>query len=467
MPHSKNRKIPGGPFALTAVALWIAILLPLRVLAAEYAIVVSNKTCEDEAWKQVVAALEQKYDDHCVIWMDQPGDALEALKKHFPRYTCFVATPEEAGRSFVASAHRLVRRLDDDPYPDTIWGIVTGYTPADALRIAKHAEPLKVKRALSGTVGSPLDAYEEGRIFGELQAKTMWEKTPDQPVVAKECPQDTTKLMVDALNEYKPDVFITSGHATERNWQLGYSYRNGYFRCKNGQLYGQDCAREQHKVSSPNPKVHLPVGNCLIAHIPDRECMALALMRSAGVYQMVGYTIPTGYGYGGWGVKDYFSELQAGRFTLAQAHHANQIAMNYNIELLAESGKRIRGLSGDRDTVVLYGDPAWEARMPKRQLPWTQTLTEEDGVFTFTVTANERGDWDNRPVVHLLPQRLSDVKLLTGTDLNPVVADDFILIKFNKGIAPMKGNRGETIPTRGDFEKGQTFTITFSGKPVP
>lgn len=461
-----DRKRSNAFLTRVGIVMWIAIMLPVWVHAAEYAIVVSNKTCEDEAWKEVVVALEEKYDDHVLLRVDQPGDALTALQKHFPRYTCFVATPEEAGRSYVAAVHQLLRRLDDDPYPDTIWGIVTGYTPADALRIARHSEPLEVKRALSGTVGSPLDAYEEGRMFNELKAKVMWEKTPGQPVMAQACPQDTTKLMVDALNDYEPDVFITSGHATERNWQLGYSYRNGYFRCKKGQLYGLDSSKKLYRVASPNPKVHLPVGNCLIAHVPDRECMALALMHSAGVHQMVGYTIPTGYGYGGWGVKDYFSELQAGRFTLAEAHHVNQIALNYNIEALAKSGKRIRGLSGDRDTVVLYGDPAWEARMPKRQLPWTQTLDEKDGVYTFSVTANERGDWDNRPVVHLLPQRLSDIKLLTGADLNPVIADDFILIKFNQGIAPMKGNRGETIPIKGDFEKDQTFTVTFSGKPI-
>jgi hypothetical protein len=27
----------------------------------------------------------------------------------------------------------------------------------------------------------------------------------------------------------------------------------------------------------------------------------------------------------------------------------------------------------------------------------------------------------------------------------------------------MKGNRGEAIPIRGDYEKDHTFTVTFSG----
>lgn len=452
--------------ATIRIATIASVLITCGTLQAAdgYAILVSKETHANVDWAPVVEALQKKHDGTIIEYNDSLTEALPTLQKQFPRYTCIVARPEDAGRDFVAAAHRLLRQLDDDPYPDTTWGILTGYESADALRIAKHSTGLEVKRALSGTVGSPLDAYQEGVIFSELQAKTTWKKNEGQAVVQESCPQDTTKLIVDSLNQYRPDVFITSGHATEKNWQLGFSYRNGYLKSRNGQLFGLDTSEKIHQINSPNPKVHLPVGNCLIAHVSDRECMALALMHSAGVHQMVGYTIPTGYGYGGWGVKDYFSELQAGRFTLSEAHHANQIALNYNIEMLAKSGKQIRGLSGDRDTVVLYGDPAWEARMSKRQLPWTQTLTEKEGVYTFTIRANERGDWDNRPVVHLLPQRLMDLKLLSGDELNPVLCDDFILIKLNKGIVPMKGNRGETIPLKGDFEKGQTFTVTFSGK---
>lgn len=31
---------------------------------------------------------------------------------------------------------------DDDPYGDCIWGIVTGYAPEDAMRIASAESPL-------------------------------------------------------------------------------------------------------------------------------------------------------------------------------------------------------------------------------------------------------------------------------------------------------------------------------------
>ena len=61
-------------------------------------------------------------------------DALSALRNSQPRYTCFVAPPEEVTREFVASVHRLTRKLDEDPYTDTIWGILTGYDAENALR---------------------------------------------------------------------------------------------------------------------------------------------------------------------------------------------------------------------------------------------------------------------------------------------------------------------------------------------
>jgi zinc protease len=433
-----------------------------------YAAVVSEKTFNDAEWKKVVFALVKKRGATVVRYDGDVDKALEGLAAAFPSHACFVAPPEEVTRDFVAQVHRLTRRLDKDPYTDTIWGILTGYTPADALRIASHDKPLVAKRCLTGTVGSPLDEYEEGRMFNELKANVMWEKKAGKEIEQKECPTDTTKMIVDAMNDYKPDVFITSGHATERNWMIGFSYKNGYFKCKDGQLYGHDTKKKRHDVKSPNPKIHMAVGNCLIAHVPDRNCMALALIHSAGVHQMVGYTVPTGYGYGGWGVKDYFSELQAGRFTLAEAHYVNQVALVYNLEKQGKNkeGRFRGGLRGDRDVVVLYGDPAWEARMKPRKLLWEQKLVEKDGVYTFTVTAKDRGDWDNRPVVHLFENRVKDIELIEGKDLEPVIADNFILLKLNKGVLPMKGNRGEKIPIKGDFEKGQIFKVVFRAKPV-
>ena len=55
-----------------------------------------------------------------------------------------------------------------------------------------------------------------------------------------------------------------------------------------------------------------------MGHIDDQQAMALAWLKSGGVRQMLGYTVPTWYGYAGWGCLDYFVE-QPGRYDFAEA----------------------------------------------------------------------------------------------------------------------------------------------------
>jgi len=43
----------------------------------------------------------------------------------------------------------------------------------------------------------------------------------------------------------------------------------------------------------------------------------------------------------------------------------------------------------------------------------------------------------------------------------PAITDNFILVPVNKGLLPMKGNRSEAIAVKGDYEKGQKFTVVF------
>ena len=55
-------------------------------------------------------------------------------------------------------------------------------------------------------------------------------------------PTDGTPSLVSSLNDNDVDMMVTSGHASEYNWQLHYPTPSpeGYFRASNGQLYGQD-----------------------------------------------------------------------------------------------------------------------------------------------------------------------------------------------------------------------------------
>ena len=447
-----------------------------------YAIVVSRATFDDAQWRPVVDALRQQHDATVLVYPGPVTEVRAALADVFPRTACFVARPEEAGRDFVVAVHRMTRALDDDPYTDVLWGILTGYEAADALRIAQHKEPLTVRRAAAGT-GIDLGVFDEGRWFSEGEKGAMWEKLAGGGPEKKKCPDDSTAAIVETLNAYKPDLFLTSGHATARDWQIGYSYKNGQFRCKDGQLFGLDLQRKEHPINSPNPKVYLPAGNCLMGLIPDRNCMALAFMHTGGVHQMIGYVVSTWYGYGGWGVRDLFLG-QPGRFTLAEAFYANNQALVCQLEsrfpkaarvnfdrfdperdprllgrlaaqhgLLNEARNGLRdkdemGLLWDRDTVAFYGDPAWEARLAPRPLAWEQTLTEKAGAYTFTLVANQDCA-PSRPPFILLPHRVRDVQLIEGADLRPVITDNFLL-----------------LPLPAKLEKGKTVRVVFKATPI-
>ena len=421
-----------------AVAAAVAIAAPARAgkTPGGYTVVVSEATCARADWRKVADALAARHGADVCRYKSSVTEALAPLKKRMCRYACFVATPAEAGRQFVADVHQLTRKLDDDPYTDVFWGILTGYDAANALRIAQHAEPLVVRRVASGTEVA-LEMCHEGLWYCELKQNRMVRKRPGGKPTEEKGPDDTTKALVDTLNEYKAQLFVTSGHATTRDWQIGYRYRNGSFRCQDGRLYGLDTKQQRHDIDSPNPKVYLPVGNCLMGHVDSRDAMALAWLSSAGVMQMVGYTVSTWFGYGGWGCLDYFLE-QPGRYTLTEAFFANHHALVHRL-VTAQPGRAARGFTFDRDVVAFYGDPAWEARMAKAPTAWDQTLTETGGRFTFEILPKRGEDtfrpintngaqrgW--RPIVAFLPGRVKDVKIIEGADLKPVVADDFLLI---------------------------------------
>ncbi|MEZ5299301.1 MAG: hypothetical protein R3F11_01320 [Verrucomicrobiales bacterium] len=384
-----------------------------------------------------------------MTYAEQPGEALDALAEAHPRFTCFVAPHAEAGRDFVAAVHELTRRYDADPYTDTLWGILTGYDAANALAIAEEAEPLTVRKVGSGTELA-MECVEEGTWYCELKQGKMVAKRPGEAAQVGEAPPDTTASLAALLNDYHADLFVTSGHATERDWQIGYTYKNGYFRCKDGELFGIDTGGHKHPIRSDNPKVYMPIGNCLMGHIDSDKAMALAFMNSAGVRQMLGYTVPTWFGYGGWGVLDYFVE-QPGRYTFAEAFFANQHALIHRLNAIPEGADAQRaagftpmdakGLEFDKNVVAFYGDPGWVARMAPGKLAYGQTLAQSATEIVFEIKpllgdksfdpVNTNGAQRGfRPMVAFLENRIDPAKvtIAEGADLNPVVADDFLLI---------------------------------------
>ncbi len=411
----------------------------------EYAIVVSQTTAKDANWKRVISALQTKHDAFVITYDKSISESLSELKEAFPRYTCVVARPSEIDAQFVAQVHQLTRKLDGDPYIDTFAGILTGFDADNALLIAKEADPLVIKKVASGTEFAT-SMVEEGQWYDELVKNKHVVKRKDSNAQQLQGPDDTTQALVNSLNDYQPDLFITSGHATQGNWQLGFRYRNGFFVSQSGQMYGVDSQRKQIAVNSPNPKVYLPIGNCLMGDINGQDCMALAWMNDVGVRQMIGYMEPTWYGYMGWGVLDYFVE-QPGRYTLNEAFVANNHALIHRLNDESISSADKRGLTFDKDMVAFYGDPKWSAKMANRPKYYGQSLDISGDLYTLTITLNrDKNSFDpvntngsqrgGRPLIQFLPHRIEEIKIVTGQDLNPVVTDDFILIPNPKTADP-------------------------------
>jgi len=432
-----------------------------------YVVVVSRQTQRDPEWRKVAGVLVRKYKAETIAYTDSVEECLPRLKRVFPRHACFLARPQEATRRFVVDVHRLTRKLDDDPYTDVMWGILTGYRAEDALRIASAKAPLIIRKGGAGTA-LDLRVFDEGKWFSEAKAGVYWEKKPGGEPEKKTGPADSTKGIVDFLNKGRPDLFVTSGHATDRDWQIGYSYRNGQFRCRDGKLFGVDLKGKVHPIHSPNPKVFLGAGNCLIGRIRGRQSMALGWLGSGGANQMVGYTVSTWYGAMGWGTKDRLLDMP-GRYTLAEAFFFTNQCIVYRLikrhpesasvefdRFDMESDRRLLGsyaarlghrkwdkavkdhlgLLWDRDTVAFYGDPAWEARLKPREPPLSTDLSHDGGTYKLTVRVR-RACKPAKPLAMFLPHRVRDVKLLAGRELEPLITDNFILLMSS---GPFKGD---------------------------
>ena len=421
------------------LTLVVALLssVPHFAEAGGYVVVVSKATHANPDWNRVVAALVKKHAAKVLEFEGDVAGVLDQLRMRFPRYTCFVATPKEATGPFVADVHRLTRQLDDDPYTDTFWGVLTGYSAANALAIARHDKPLTVRKVASGTEIA-LECVTEGLWYDELVKNKFVRKKPGGQAEQLRGPDDTTEAFAKVLADYQPDLFVTSGHATEGGWQIGFRYRNGFLKSKAGQIFGEDTQQRRIEINSPNPKVYLPIGNCLMGNINGPDAMALAWMNDVNVMQMIGYTKPTWFGYQGWGVLDYYLE-QPGRYTLTEAFFANHHALVQRLGDSRTPRRDLNGLKFDRDAVAFYGDPKWSARLAPGKLAYGQTLTADGGTFTFEIRPNlgaksfdavntngsQRG---GRPFVAFLKQRVTAVEIIEGRDLHPVITDDFVLV---------------------------------------
>jgi len=432
-----------------------------------YAIIMQKDTYKKNEWQQVAQTLRQKYNADLILYQNNIQETKNTLKKIMPNYICFIVEPQQANRNQVVAIHRLTRQLDNDIYTDSAWGILTGYTPTDALNLAKTNKPLFIKRFLSGTKAANLDIFEQAILFDESKPRAGKIKQPNKKTTNKTFPADSAKSIADAFHTLKPQLFLTSGHGFPEGWQIGYNYTDGFLISKKGKLYAQDTKKKLYPINSPNPKIFMPVGNCLIGQIRSPDAFTLAMIHSCGVKQMFGYTVPTFFGYMGWGMCSYFFDMP--HYSLSESFFANQQALlreldNKYPKLTNKTFKQfdmptinpiIRkyypitheslGLFWDRDAVAFYGDPAWRAEHYKTNTPWSYKLTKKHQLYTLTITTNQDGTWTNRPLIIFLPHRIKNAQINQGEELMPTITDNFII-----------------LPLTGKYKKNEIITLTFT-----
>lgn len=460
--------------------------------APDYAILVSTGTQAEAAWRPVVAALRDKYAPDTAVhaFKSSPDEALPALRAERPRWVCWVARPEEIDVAAVARMHRLARRLDDDPWGDCLWGIVTASDAAGALRIAQDREPLLIRRG-AGTTGFDTSGMTDALIISDGRKGAVSLKTGDR--AAKDSdhdPQDPAGLgflFRDFWDEHQPQVLVTSGHATQYNLEM--SWGQGLVVCTEGrfrvlrrdQLPGfarflsgamfagdeADLVRYVRTCRAPEmppprePRVWIGAGNCLLGDVRrSPNTMTPTALGAGGFRQLVGYTVPTWYGKMGWGVLGRFFG-SGGQLTLAESFFLT------NQEILDETARRnpkllkvdfdapdiehaLRdpsfasalkdatggtpdkdaiGLVHDRDVVAFYGDPRWSARLdPARAHPSLKlALRAVPGGFDVRAEAAEGFKGGGFGV--FFPARVPGAAAACDAKLDALCTDDFLLVR--------------------------------------
>ncbi len=449
------------------------MLTALLALASPPAVVATSQVMADPAWRAVAESMAPH--SEIVVWGDAGAEGVrQALAERMPRYTVFVSMPDQSGRAFVADIHQLARALDSDPWCDTRWGIITGRTADDALRLASSTEPISVRVGFGGT-GIPLDRFSSGCWFNEGAAGERTTKDADGSVVTARGETDTTADLVAAFNSIQPDFMMTSGHATERGWEMGYSFPAGSLQPREGSVVGVDRKGGLHPIESRKPKVFLAAGNCLLGHVNGPDALALALLgERAGFDQLVGYTVVTWAGHGGWGTKDWFF-ADPGRYSLHEAFWLNNQMIVEALErevpgsskaavagfakddpnaLFRQSGGSLPGewsrdqvmahlgRMWDRDGVAFYGRPDRDARLSRGGQVWDSEIDDRGSEVRVTIFAPGGATLEKPPAV-FLPRRVVSPRVVEAGGLdNPLVGDDFVVFR---GLTELPAGERRTI----------------------
>ena len=388
-----------------------------------YAVVISEAAYAKSDWKTVADSLARKHgaagEAKLITWASSVTACKADLAAFKPDYIGYIARPAtECNAAFVAAVSRLGRDLDDDPYGDAVWGIITGYEAGDALRAISESLTVKTVLAASGNlsyepplqrfyqgIGMTCDSYtktdylfpgKSGKIYTE-DRRPQGEKDRIKLVGPW---LDAASLDIEVAGQGKiegpVDCIITGGHGNVNLWQCHYNDpgSEGYMQSAGGKLYGVPFGGSTFPINAATPKIFWCATNCLMGNPNSADNMVYAAFHTGHAVQMFGFVNSASGGdeFMAWGIYDRVTK-SAGRYTLAEGFFlANNLAQ---FELRHSTGQLTTSLVRQyMDSTVFYGDPAGDVtfhdfgdscKVYKETIDWT--ITEgKTASFTYTLT---------------------------------------------------------------------------------
>ena len=425
----------------------------------DYLVVASNRARATDGWRQVIGALAARHDAEMLFYEQSPTELLPELKRRHPRLVGVVAMPDEAGRDQVGAFNRLFRKIDDDPWLDVRWGMVTASGWEDAMDVVRTEKPLEVRRMLSNTP-VPLEVASDGTYFDEgVAGRRMERRNGEEP---QELLGDKViaDLFAERFNKTPPDLLVTSGRTNEERWMLGYNFDGGrVVVSEEGDLRTRTPDGVEVPLRHSGPMAMLGAGSCLLGYVPDDTVLPLAFIRDGGARQIIGYASTTWHGAGGWDVYRRFLE-EPGRNTLAEATWLAQqdLVRRFHaefpeVEPVSTEGfserevpefraavteatgmdrldPRFHDLAGylwDRDAMVIIGDPAWAVRLESGPLPWTSEMRRDGDRLLIDLEVREDLTEVATPIL-ILPDRVMPRGIIDGGGIDPELGDDLVFL---------------------------------------
>lgn len=470
-----------------------------------YVIITSRATMESGAeWREVVSALKKKHEAagrrvilKAVSSLDEESVAacLQLLKGK-GRYAAVVVRPTEVSRELFCDIHRAARCVDDDPWGDCLCGVITGRTAQDALRVATAEKPLVMKRLLA-TTNVDASRFEHSYCITDWTGAPVLEQSgytePRQTLYSPQTEEGKAMLTAGLqtlfarqLQTEKPQLIITSSHATQFNLEMPFGYGailpadGRFYQASPGQFaqfgkaLGAAYERQNDAVSkwaaemqlSPiqpdgEPRVWLAAGNCLFGDAYNTaDCMAVTALSTYTCNQVVGYTVPSWYGESGWGTMGTLLGNAEGtslaeawflnnqfilhrtqkidpallgiEFNDARISGAAQFRMIQGMEKARIAPEKVTpvmkdciGLIHDRDVLAFYGDPTGRAVVNEDNTKPAFRITWH-GNTSFTISSEKGG---KARIGILFPESVSADAVISCDAPDAVFTNDFVLFE--------------------------------------